>query len=265
MTQGASVLFLSHGGGPMPLLGDPGHTEMVNCLQEIAGQLPRPEAIVVVSAHWEEAVATVTTSAQPDLIYDYYGFPDAAYSVTYPCPGEPTLAAEVLAALQQQGIEARADDTRGLDHGLFVPLKLMYPQADIPCIQLSLLNSLDPESHLRLGEALKPLADKNVLVIGSGFSFHNMRAFFGMRTAEAESLNRQFEDWLQETCSADMPESERRQRLADWALAPGAGFCHPREEHLMPLHVCYGLAGKACTQSFRLEIVERHASMYLWR
>ena len=264
-STGASVLFLSHGGGPLPLLGDPGHAQMVECLKGIAAVLPRPEAIVVISAHWEAPLATVTTGASPELIYDYYGFPEPAYQISYPCPGDPALAASVLDCLRKAGIEAQGDATRGFDHGLFVPLKIMYPQADIPCVQLSLISSLDTEAHLRMGEALASLRDVNVLIIGSGFSFHNMRAFFAMRTAEADSLNRQFETWLQETCSGEMDEAARRQRLSHWVDAPGARFCHPREEHLLPLHVCYGMAGRACSEAMPLEILDREASMYLWR
>lgn len=265
MTQGASVLFLSHGGGPMPLLGDPGHAQMVTCLQGIAAQLPRPDAIVLISAHWEEAVATVTTGKQPELIYDYYGFPESAYSIRYPCEGEPELAHSIIALLDAAGIATRADPERGFDHGLFVPLKIMYPQADIPCVQISLKSSLDPDDHVAMGEALSPLASRRLLIIGSGFSFHNMRAFFSQHTREAEQLNAAFESWLQETCLADMDEGQRRQRLLEWSQAPGARFCHPREEHLLPLHVCYGVMGKACSQSFSLEILARQASMMLWR
>lgn len=260
----ARVLFLSHGGGPLPLLGDPGHARMVTCLESIASMLPRPDAIVVVSAHWEAPVATVTTGATPSLIYDYYGFPESAYRITYPCTGNPPLAQTLLDLLKAGNVPEQGDEERGFDHGLFVPLKILYPQADIPCVQLSLRGDLDAEAHVRMGEALAPLLEQNVLVIGSGFSFHNMRAFFGERTAEAERLNQQFEDWLDETCTGALSAFERRQRLVQWSQAPGARFCHPREEHLLPLHVCCGMTGRAASESFRLDILERHASMYLW-
>lgn len=265
MAGRANVLYLSHGGGPLPLLGDPGHSQMVDCLQRIAETLPRPDAILVVSAHWEAAIASVTRAAQPDLIYDYYGFPEEAYRITYPCPGEPGLASRVAGALAQAGLAVSEEPDRGLDHGVYVPLKIMYPEADIPCVQLSLLHSLDAEAHLQMGEALSSLTNENLLIIGSGFSFHNMRAFFAQPTPETENLNQQFEQWLQATCTAPMSEGERRQRLAGWELAPGARFCHPREEHLLPLHVCYGIAGRACDEAYPLTILDRRASMYLWR
>jgi len=122
------ALFISHGGGPMPLLGDPGHREMVACLSDLAARMPEPEAIVVVSAHWEAAVPTITAAAQPDLIYDYHGFPPESYEITYPCPGEPALAQTLQEMLDAAGIDARLDAARGLDHGVFVPLRIMYPQ-----------------------------------------------------------------------------------------------------------------------------------------
>lgn len=172
------ALFISHGGGPLPLLGHPGHNEMVTCLRQIAADLPRPAAIVVVSAHWEESVPTITAAANPPLIYDYYGFPSESYEIQYPCPGDPELANDIYRMLSVQGIEARLDASRGFDHGVFVPLKIMYPEADIPCVQLSLVRNLDPLLHIEIGAALQTLVDRNVLVIGSGFSFHSIDEFF---------------------------------------------------------------------------------------
>ncbi|MYM63919.1 class III extradiol ring-cleavage dioxygenase [Pseudomaricurvus sp. HS19] len=261
-----TILFLSHGGGPMPLLGDPSHAEMVTCLQAIAADIPKPSAIVVISAHWETRAPCVTSGATPELIYDYYNFPEESYSIQYPCPGEPALATAVQQALTEQGIPCDADARRGFDHGLFVPLKIMYPQANIPCVQLSLSNSLDPELHLGIGEALQTLAQENVLVIGSGFSFHNMKAFFAGNDPDVVARNQAFEDWLHSTCTdTTLDEGERRQRLHDWEDAPQARFCHPREEHLLPLHICYGLAARAADSSYRLTILNRQSSMYLWR
>ncbi|MGD8356752.1 MAG: class III extradiol ring-cleavage dioxygenase [Lysobacterales bacterium] len=270
--RNARILFLSHGGGPLPLLGDEGHREMVDGLQRIAAtRLARPSAILVISAHWEAGVPTLTGGAQPPIIYDYYGFPEESYHITYPCPGAPELAQAVHGALGEAGFEPMLDAERGFDHGLFVPLKLMYPEADIPCVQLSLLGSLDPDEHLRMGAALARLQQdglrhENLLVIGSGFSFHNMRAFFGQDTRETRRQNEAFETWLIETCSSsDLGEDERARRLANWAKAPHARYCHPREEHLLPLHVCYGMAGAACSEYFEMEIMNKKASVYLWR
>jgi len=158
----------------------------------------------------------------------------------------------------------RTEDLTMVDHGLFVPLKIMYPEADIPCVQLSLVSTLDPSQHIEIGRALRSLHLENVLLIGSGFSFHNMKAFFRPGTSESRELNHAFEKWLLTTCcTTDYPEEERAQQLVRWVDAPGAHFCHPREEHLLPLHVCYGLQAP-CLGSFELQIMGKKSSMYLW-
>lgn len=263
MSSRSQVLYLSHGGGPLPLLNDPAHVEMVDCLQHIAAQLRRPPVIIVVSAHWETKVPTLTYHPAPELIYDYYGFPEAAYQIKYPCPGAPTLAEQVKQHLVEHGIESILDEQRGFDHGVFVPLKLMYPQADIPCIQLSLCQHLDPAEHIRIGEALSALED--VLIIGSGFSYHNMRGFFATETNALRQQNQQFDNWLQQTLtSTALAEAEREAQLINWTNAPYARDCHPREEHLLPLHVCYGVKRSACSQAFSLRILNKQASMFLW-
>ncbi|MAQ99344.1 MAG: dioxygenase [Oceanospirillaceae bacterium] len=261
----ADVLFVSHGGGPLPLLGDPGHREMVQCLTAMNGELRKPDAILVVSAHWEATIPTVTTAANPSLFYDYYGFPEESYHIQYPCPGEPELAQQVMDVLTVAGIPAKSDGQRGLDHGVFVPLKLLYPEADIPTIQLSLKKGLDAAEHIRIGEALRGLNYDNLLIIGSGFSFHNMRAFFTPETPEIRQMNQAFAEWLNQTCGdTALPESERAQRLIEWEKAPAARFNHPREEHLIPLMVCYGLAGRASSKIYDLSIVNKRSAMYRW-
>ncbi|MEO6421924.1 MAG: class III extradiol ring-cleavage dioxygenase [Candidatus Nitrotoga sp.] len=265
MNHSPKALFISHGGGPMPLLGDTGHSEMVACLKELAVNLRRPDAIVVVSAHWEEEVVTITAGETPPLIYDYYGFPEESYKIEYPCRGEPALARELYQLLTESGIKAKLDRERGLDHGVFVPLKIMYPEANIPCVQLSLLASLDPLSHIAIGKALRGLSRENVLLIGSGFSFHNLKAFFAPETTEIQELNHAFEQWLHDACcSSAYSEEERTRKLSHWSEAPGARFCHPREEHLLPLHVCYGAALKPCSESLNLNIMNKESSMYVW-
>ena len=265
MTSKIKALFLSHGGGPLPLLGDGAHAEMVSCLKEIAEKITKPSAILLISAHWEESISSITSAQQPSLIYDYYNFPEESYSIQYPCEGEPDLAGQVYKSLQATGIEAKLDKERGFDHGLFIPLKIMYPDANIPCVQLSLVNNLDAELHINIGKALQSLDYDNLLVIGSGFSFHNMKAFFDEETNETKSKNESFEQWLVETCSSnDLNEQERTERLINWQQAPAARFCHPREEHLLPLHVCYGLAEKPCTEAIQLKILNKQSSMYLW-
>lgn len=261
----ASVLFISHGGGPLPLLGDPGHVEMVQNLKQVAAKIPKPSAILVISAHWEVRDPTITSGTHPSLIYDYYGFPDESYEIQYPCPGEPALASQVQQVLAEHGLQPQLDDRRGFDHGLFVPLKIMYPQADIPCIQLSLMKNLNPAAHIQMGAALADLEYDNLLILGSGFSFHNLRAFFAPVTQESRMMNEAFERWLIETCSSpQLSEDERRQRLENWEKAPHARYCHPREEHLLPLHVCYGVAQTVCMEYFALNIMHKRASEYLW-
>jgi 4,5-DOPA dioxygenase extradiol len=218
------------------------------------------------NAHWEEARPAITRASNPPLLYDYYGFPEQAYEIQYPAPGEPDLAHAVFSVLSDNGIKSTLDDKRGFDHGLFVPLKIMYPEADVPCIQLSLVNRLDPKEHINIGNALSGLEYENLLVIGSGFSFHNMSAFFAPGTAEMEMMNAAFTRWLNDTCSNPrLAENERLNRLVNWEKAPSARYCHPREEHLLPLHVCYGAAGCACSDFFELEIMGKKASVFLWR
>jgi len=258
------VLFIPHGGGPLPLLDGPGHSELIDFLQGISARIPRPSAICVISAHWEEPVATVTSNASPSLIYDYYGFPENAYAIQYPVPGSPSLANKIYSALQSSGIPARLDEQRGFDHGLFVPLKLMFPDATIPCVQLSLLNNLDPAGHIAIGKALRPLREDNVLFIGSGFSFHNMRAFFSGNQG-LDKQNIAFENWLIDTCiSPKYSFSERTSRLIDWTHAPTARYCHPREEHLLPLHVCAGLSEEAAELMFDGEVLGKRACAFVW-
>jgi aromatic ring-opening dioxygenase catalytic subunit (LigB family) len=265
MKHNQNILFLSHGGGPLPLLEDEEHKEMVTCLQDIAAKIIRPSAIIVVSAHWEETIPTITSGKNPSLIYDYSGFPQESYDIEYPCRGEPQLAEQIYNLLESAGIDTNLNENRGFDHGLFVPLKIMYPNADIPCVQLSLVNSLDPDQHINIGRAIKDLDYKDLLVIGSGFSFHNMKAFFESDANASRPMNEAFETWLLETCSnSGLSEKERRKRLSQWAKAPSARYCHPREEHLLPLHVCYGIAQQSCSESFELEILNKKSSMYLW-
>jgi 4,5-DOPA dioxygenase extradiol len=259
------ILFLSHGGGPLPLLGDVNHQEMVDCLKAISTKLIKPSALLVISAHWEEKVPSITFGESPTLIYDYYGFPEESYQIKYPCPGEPLLAKQIYEQLNNAGRKANLDGQRGFDHGLFVPLKIMYPKADVPCVQLSLVNSLDPTEHIKIGQVLQNLEYENLLVIGSGFSFHNMKAFFAKETNESKVMNESFENWLIETCtSVGINENERTVRFIEWAKAPSARYCHPREEHLLPLHVCYGIAQNKCSEYFELRILNKKSSVYLW-
>lgn len=260
----AQIVYFSHGGGPLPILGDPGHKAMIDFMTRLPSRLKKPEAILVVSAHWEESAATLLGAEAPPMFYDYYGFPDEAYEINYPAPGEPRLAERITRILGKNSIPTRIDPRRGFDHGLFIPLKMMYPQADIPCLQLSLLRGLDPSAHITLGRALQELMDENILVIGSGFSFHNMRAFMWETTSAPDPANDAFQDWLIETCTGSMSQSDREGRLVAWAQAPSARYCHPREEHLLPVHVCQGMASQPAELVFDDQILGKRSVAFLW-
>ena len=260
-----SVLLIPHGGGPMPLLGDESHRSMVSFLKEIRPTLGDPSAILVISAHWEEDEAVITSGETPSLIYDYYGFPDEAYEIEYPVPGDPVLARKIYDLLQDSGIRTRLDDRRGFDHGLFVPLKIMFPEASIPCVQLSLINTLDPETHIEIGKALSDLRKENVLILGSGFSFHNLKAFFSQTTDVSDPKNEAFERWLIDTCTNEnISDDEREMRLIEWSNAPFARYCHPREEHLLRLHVCFGLSNTIARLVFDGNVAGKKTSGFRW-
>lgn len=261
----AQIVYFSHGGGPLPILGDQGHKAMVDFMSKLPVQLKKPDAILVISAHWEESRATVLGSPKPPMLYDYYGFPEKAYKIIYPAPGNPELADRIARLLEKNSISAAIDAERGFDHGLFIPLKLMYPQADIPSLQLSLLRGLDPAAHINLGKALRELMTENILVIGSGFSFHNMAAFFGDRRLEPDSRNDAFQQWLIQVSTGPGKQEEREDQLIHWQRAPNARYCHPREEHLLPLHVCLGMAGKPSQLIFNDYIFGKRAVAFLWQ
>jgi aromatic ring-opening dioxygenase catalytic subunit (LigB family) len=260
----AQIVYFSHGGGPLPILGDPGHQAMVEFMRHLPSQLRRPDAILVISAHWEERAPTLLGARTPPMFYDYYGFPAQAYDITYPAPGSPELANRIAGLLRQSHLPAAIDPQRGFDHGLFIPLKLMYPEADIPSLQLSLLTGLSPAAHVALGKALGELSRENILVVGSGFSFHNMRAFSWQGLDTADPANDAFQDWLIQVCAGPIPQAEREQRLVEWANAPAARYCHPREEHLLPLHVCLGMAAGPGKLIFDDRILGKRAVAFLW-
>jgi 4,5-DOPA dioxygenase extradiol len=260
----AQIVYLSHGGGPLPLLGDPGHRAMIDFMKALPAKIRRPEAILVVSAHWEEGRAALTGAERPPMLYDYYGFPKEAYDVAYPAPGSPRLAKRISELLGASGIEARIDPERGFDHGLFIPLMMMYPGADIPCLQLSLLSSLDPKAHLEMGKALRGLFDLDILVVGSGFSFHNLRAFDWSGAIAADARNDAFQDQLIDLCARQRPQAEREDALISWEKSPNARYCHPREDHLLPLHVCAGMAGETAQLAFDDCIMGKRSVAFLW-
>lgn len=235
--------FLPHGAGPcffMDWQPPDAWDRMAGYLEDLAATLPaRPRAVLIVSAHWLAPAFTVTGAANPALIFDYHGFPAHTYRLTYPAPGDPALAARVVGLLQGAGLAADSDAERGFDHGVFIPLKLVLPEAEVPVVALSLRADLDPAAHLAAGRALAPLRDEGVLILGSGMSFHNMRGYGDPRfTAPSEA----FDAWLTEAVA---DPAARDAALAAWAEAPGGLQSHPRgqEEHLLPLMVAAAAGG----------------------
>jgi aromatic ring-opening dioxygenase catalytic subunit (LigB family) len=239
------VIYVPHGGGPWPFvdLGGFISSRDVETLRAYFAALPEqlpapPKALLVVSAHWEEPAPTVMTSPRPPILYDYYGFPPESYTIEWPAPGDPALAARVVELLGAAGIRAATDARRGFDHGTFIPFKVSWPDADVPTIQLSLVDGLDPAAHLAIGRALAPLRDEGVLILGSGLSFHNLGA---LRSGAGRRASVELDGWLREAVAA-APEARDR-LLLGWESAPSARAAHPREEHLLPLMVAAGAAG----------------------
>lgn len=262
------VLSIPHGGGPLPVMGDPSHDQLVKFLKSTESLTGRPSAIIVISAHWETKKPTITSGATPGLIYDYGGFPSFTYKLKYPAPGNPELAQQMANLLKAAGFDPQLDPKRGFDHGMFIPLMLMYPEASIPVVQLSILKDFNPARHIAMGEALRPLLEQDVLILGSGFTFHNMAAFGAIMSggkAKKDPKNDAFEGWLKNTLTG--PDLDRRQRAAAmkaWADAPGARWAQPREDHLLPLHVCFGAGSGAATRVFDDKVLSKRASGYLW-
>jgi aromatic ring-opening dioxygenase catalytic subunit (LigB family) len=245
-TKRQPAIFIPHGGGPcffMDWTWGPADTwhKTQRFLEGLAGTLPaKPKALLVVSGHWEEPAFTASTAAEPKLIFDYSGFPEDTYRLTCPAPGDPVLAKRVAGLLGQAGLPKALSADRGFDHGVFVPLKVAFPEAEIPVVTLSLAASLDPALHLAAGRALAPLRDEGVLIVASGMSFHNLRGYFRPETPERA---RAFDSWL--TKAVESPATERDELLKSWREAPFAAYAHPREEHLIPLFVAAGAGGEA--------------------
>jgi len=236
------AFFLSHGGGPWPFMEER-RAQYAKTAQEF-GALPqrlpaKPEAVLVITGHWEAPEFTVSTSPRPPMVYDYYGFPEHTYRIRYPAPGSPGLAVKVEELLEKAGIRCEEDIDRGFDHGTFVPLGLMYPDADVPVVLLSLKSNYDPAEHIGVGQAIASLRDEGILIVGSGLTYHNMRGF-GREQSTAVSYA--FEAWLNEAIS-QADAKARNAMLMKWESAPGARLAHPQEDHLIPLMVVAGAAG----------------------
>jgi aromatic ring-opening dioxygenase catalytic subunit (LigB family) len=244
MTQARMpTYFLSHGGGPWPWLKHlrPGmydqlEASLIGVRREL-GETPR--AILMISGHWEADRFLVSSAARPPMLYDYGGFPEHTYRIRYDAPGDPELAKQVHAMLERGGAATGLDPQRGFDHGTFSLMYPVYPEANIPIVQLALRSDLDPAAHIRVGELIAPLREEGVVIIGSGFSYHNMRDMLGGSGAKASAA---FDRWLDDTLVGASPQ-ERLDRLNHWDDAPAARAAHPREEHLLPLMVAAGAAG----------------------
>jgi aromatic ring-opening dioxygenase catalytic subunit (LigB family) len=234
--------YISHGGGPWPWIPRmrDGFATLERSLVAMVARFPeRPRAILMISGHWETDPIHIMSSAQPGMIYDYSGFPPHTYEIVYPAPGAPDVADRAAQLLDQAGIAAALDPTQGYDHGTFAPMAVMYPQADMPLLQLSILRSYAPADHFRIGRALAPLRDEGVVIIGSGLSFHNLHLF----GPAAKVPSAMFDGWLVDALAK--PATARETALIAWDQAPCARVCHPREDHLVPLFVALGAAADA--------------------
>jgi aromatic ring-opening dioxygenase catalytic subunit (LigB family) len=236
------VLFISHGGGPWPYVDSlkQMYVRTERELRRLPDRLPvRPKAVLVISGHWEAPDFSVATGAYPPMEYDYSGFPAHTYQIRYAAAGDPALADHARGLIANAGLKVIADPGRGFDHGVFVPMSLMYPKADMPIVMISIKSGYDPMEHVALGRSLVPLRDEGVLIVGSGLTYHNMRGFNQDRsTPDAEAFTR----YLNEAITLGNTH-ERDDKLVHWETAPRARSAHPREDHLMPLLVAAGAAG----------------------
>jgi 4,5-DOPA dioxygenase extradiol len=229
-------LFVSHGAPTLILENGP----TCDFLRGLGTSLPRPKAILAVSAHWETERPTLSAAAQPETIHDFYGFPDALYRLGYPAPGAPDLAQGAESLLRANDLHPAIDSGRGLDHGAWVPLMLMYPEADIPVLQLSIQPQLGPAHHVSVGRALASLRDDDVLILASGGAVHNLRALAWNRQGTPEAWACDFDEWLARSIEGAAVDD----LVAYRERAPGALQAHPRDEHLMPIFVAVGAAQK---------------------
>jgi 4,5-DOPA dioxygenase extradiol len=235
-------VFVSHGA---PTLALDNHDETHLFLKQLGGQLPQPKAVLCVSAHWTTARPAVSTAVQPETIHDFYGFPDALYDILYAAPGAPDLAEQTLSLLSESGIECEAHATRGLDHGAWVPLMLMYPRADIPITQLSVMPKQGANVHYAIGRALRPLTEQGVLILASGGATHNLRDVEFRPDAATADYAKAFADWLRNAIV-----NNDREAILDYVeQGPYAVQNHPTPEHFLPLFVALGAASDDDTGS----------------
>jgi aromatic ring-opening dioxygenase catalytic subunit (LigB family) len=236
------AFFLSHGGGPWPYIDGVKDQYAIteSAFRNLPHSLPaKPKAVLVITGHWEERIFTVSTAEHPPMVYDYHGFPEHTYHIQYTAPGSPSLATRVRELLQQAGIPCAENPDHGFDHGTFVPMGLMYPDADVPVVMLSMKTNYDVSEHIAAGQALQTLRDEGILIIGSGLTYHNMRGF---GRAESMQVSVEFEQYLHDAVT-DPDEATRLEKLRQWEQSPAARRAHPHEDHLVPLMVAAGAAG----------------------
>lgn len=263
----------------MPLLGDPSQASITHSLKNRVPKLlnlnttSQPKAIVLVTAHWSTSQPTISNGTSHDLLYDYYGFPPETYTIKYPAPGEPNIAAEIAKAFTDEGLEPILDGKRKWDHGVFVPMILIHPEASIPIVQLSVLASEDASQHIRMGKALHSLRKSNVAIVGSGFaSFHNlglMRQLAGASSStQASFRNKYSNDWNQALTAAIVDAGKGDwKKLKAWRLLPNADAMHPigGGEHFMPLLVCAGAAVEGeDVKIYKDEMLGQDIYTYYW-
>jgi aromatic ring-opening dioxygenase catalytic subunit (LigB family) len=300
MTRLAPVLSISHGGGPMPILGDPSHAEITKSLQTKVPKILRlgtreqPKAIVLVTAHWSTDKVTISSGARHDLLYDYYGFPDEAYNLKYDAPGSPEVAGEVERVLKEAGVECKQDSQRGMssntslpsslssiscekdqtlieaewDHGVFIPMMLIEPKARIPIVQLSVLASESPAQSFAIGRALASLRAQNIAIVGSGFaSFHNLRLMFSgiSSTPDFKQKNTEWSDAVSDAATTD-DIAAREKKFEDWRNWPASYTMHPRggAEHFLPLIVCAGAGAETKGRKYADKFMGLDMWSYYW-
>lgn len=260
----------------MPILGDPSQATLTESMRTKVPKVLRlntpeaPRAIVLVTAHWETDVVTISNGVSPKLYYDYYNFPKDAYEFKYPAPGEPDVAQKVADALKREGVESEMDAVRGWDHGVFIPMMMIHPAADIPIVQVSVLESQDPQQLFKMGRALASLREENIAIVGSGMaSFHNMAAF--RRSGQSENTERvqnNHPSWLGAIRDAVSEEdiAKREERLVKWRDIDGAYDAHPRDraEHFSPLVVAAGAAGNGKAKSWMDKALGWDMETFYW-
>ena len=266
MKQSLPTYYISHGGGPWPWMAERGETRFGQLEQSLLAMRQdigeAPKAVLVVSGHWETQGFEISSSPHPPMEFDYYGFPDWAYRIRYDAPGSPVLAAHIADLLQQGGIAATLNPARGFDHGTFSLMKPVYPEAEMPVVQLSIQAGYNPDLHLRVGRLLAPLRDEGVLIIGSGSSFHNLRV---LMTGGGQAESRLFDRWLTDAL-VNQSGAARTDLLLDWSSAPAARAAHPREDHLVPLFVAAGAAeGEAAERVYHEDAFLGNAAMSSYR